>query len=213
MTILAWFEQYARPFPWRQPGLTAYDIIISEVLLQRTTAAAVSKVYPLFLLNYPNWQSLANADINTLAENIAGLGLQLQRSRRLQALACSMVANQCILPQERAQLDIMPFMGQYIANAVELLIHKKNKPLLDVNMARVLERYFGARKLKDIRYDPYLQKLAHDIVDHPKSKEINWAILDFAAIICQARKPKCNICVFQTTCQYYLITKKTRVDN
>ena len=32
-------------------------------------------------------------------------------------------------------------------------------------MARVLERYFGPRNLADIRYDPYLQELAHKVVD------------------------------------------------
>ena len=50
-------------------------------------------------------------------------------------------------------------------------------------MSRVLERFFGKRKLSDIRYDPYLQKLSAIIVEHHKTKEINWAILDFASFV------------------------------
>ncbi len=45
-----------------------------------------------------------------------------------------------------------------------LLCNRKPRPLLDVNMSRVLERYFGPRSLADIRYDPYLQNLAQRLV-------------------------------------------------
>jgi A/G-specific adenine glycosylase len=69
-------------------------------------------------------------------------------------------------------------------------------------MSRLLERYFGKRKMADIRYDPYLQKLSYKIVNHNNSKEINWAILDFAAIICKAQKPLCNECIFLKDCSY-----------
>jgi len=77
------------------------------------------------------------------------------------------------------------------------------KPLLDVNMARVLERYFGPRQLTDIRYDPYLQNLSHQVVNHENSKQINWAILDFAALICKSRNPKCVTCFLSAGCKYY----------
>ena len=45
-----------------------------------------------------------------------------------------------------------------------LLCHNQPFPMIDVNMARVLERYFGTRKLVDIRYDNYLQSLAKRVV-------------------------------------------------
>jgi len=61
-------------------------------------------------------------------------------------------------------------------------------------MARVLERYFGPRKLADIRYDPYLQKLAHRVVDCEAPAAVNWAILDLAALVCKARGPRCSQC-------------------
>ncbi|MDQ3111021.1 MAG: hypothetical protein M3R17_14095 [Bacteroidota bacterium] len=58
-------------------------------------------------------------------------------------------------------------MGQYIANAVELVVFNQPSPLIDVNMARVIELFFGARKMADIRYDPWLQGLAYRLVNHP----------------------------------------------
>jgi hypothetical protein len=37
--------------------------------------------------------------------------------------------------------------------------------------------------LADIRDDPYLQKLASDVVDYDKALLVNWASLDFAALV------------------------------
>ena len=107
------------------------------------------------------------------------------------------------LPKDRYELESIPFLGQYIANAIELIIFKQPSPLVDVNMARLLERYFQKRKMADIRYDPFIQKLSKKIVDNPKSKEINWAILDYAALICTARNPKCDLCKLALNCNYY----------
>lgn len=107
------------------------------------------------------------------------------------------------IPSKREELENIPFMGQYISNAVQLIIQNKRLPLIDVNMSRVLERYFKERELVDIRYDPYLQDLARKIVDHVDAKEMNWAILDFASLICKARNPACNNCMLAVNCTFY----------
>lgn len=198
--ILQWFTENKRNFPWRLSGLSSYKIIISEVLLQRTKAETVSKFYDRFVVDYPNWDSLFKANLNDIEEYLRPIGLHMQRASRLHKLAEYMVKNGEVLPERRIDLEKIPFMGQYIANAVELQIFNKRMPLLDVNMARVLERFFGPRKLADIRYDSYLQNLALKVVNHPKTKEINWAILDFSALICKARKPICLICPLSEKC-------------
>ncbi|MES2680874.1 MAG: hypothetical protein V4635_13365 [Bacteroidota bacterium] len=106
------------------------------------------------------------------------------------------------LPKEKEELEKISFFGQYIVNAVLMFIHGEPAPLLDVNMSRVLERFFRKRKLADIRYDPYLQILSHEIVSHKNPKDINWAILDFAALVCKP-KPLCPICPLKENCSAY----------
>ncbi|MDB5003894.1 MAG: hypothetical protein JWQ34_2119 [Mucilaginibacter sp.] len=201
--LLAWFKKNRRDFPWRLDGLTSYQLIISEILLQRTKAETASNFYSLFIAEFPDWKSLANSSQENLSAFLRPIGLYNQRATRLIQLAKHMLALNSKIPLERERIDKIPFMGQYIANAVELLIHERQKPLIDVNMARVLERYFGPREKADIRYDDYLQTLAHRVVKHENSKEISWAILDFAAIICQARKPKCLECSLSENCKFF----------
>ena len=201
--LLAWYKSSGRRFYWRRKGLSQYQYVIAEVLLQRTKAETVAKFYPLFVIEYPNWVSLANANLKDIEVYLKPIGLYTQRALRLQRLAIEMVKRKGRLPRDRQDLESIPFMGQYIANAVELVIFNQPTPLVDVNMARVIERFFGPRKMADIRYDPYLQDLAYKLVSHNQAKYINWAVLDFAALICQARKPKCNICILRQNCYYY----------
>lgn len=205
-TLLKWYNTGGRHFPWRNKRLTHYQIIIAETLLQRTKAETVSKFYSQFIKDFPNWTSLAQADTAEIEQYLKPIGLYRQRAKRLKSLALEMVKRKGKLPRDRAELESIPFMGQYIANAVELIIYKQPSPLIDVNMARLLERYFGKRKMADIRYDPYLQKLSYIIVKHSKAKEINWAILDFAAIICKANNPHCIICPLRQNCALYKLS-------
>ncbi|NCI48484.1 hypothetical protein GWC95_01025 [Sediminibacterium roseum] len=201
--ILEWYKSNGRNFLWRKKGLTNYQYVIAEVLLQRTKAETVAKFYPDFIRNFPNWLSIASGSAYQLEEFLKPVGLYRQRSKRLMNLAKEMVKRNGRLPKERGELESIPFMGQYIANAVELVIFNEQKPLIDVNMSRVLERFFGERRKSDIRYDSYLQELAHEIVRSMHSKSINWAILDFAAKVCKT-KPLCPICPIKNKCLYFV---------
>jgi A/G-specific adenine glycosylase len=177
--ILKWYSKNGRKFPWRNKSATNYERIISEVLLQRTKAETISKFFPVFIKKYPSWKKLATASKKELEKTLKPIGLHKQRSVRLYAFAQEMKKRKSRFPKNRAKIEEIPFVGQYIANAIELFLFNRPRPLLDVNMARVLEIHFGKRKLADIRYDPDLQELAHKIVNHKKAKEINWGILDY----------------------------------
>lgn len=202
--LLDWFKRNGRNFPWRKEGKTEYEVIIAEILLQRTKAITVTKYYPVFLKKYPNWQILSLANEDELQEMLKPLGLHVQRAKRLFKLSKEMKNRGGRFPKTRSEMEQMPMIGQYIANAIELLIKGQKKPLLDVNMARVLERYFGPRKLADIRYDPYLQEISYRVVDINNPKYINWAILDYAQLVCKAKNPLCRECLLFEKCKFFL---------
>ena len=202
--ILDWYKANGRHFPWRNPSATNYVKIISEVLLQRTKAETVVKFFPTFIKKYPSWRQLGNATEIELQNFLKPLGLYNQRGSRLYKLAQEMKKRNGRFPENRDAVEEIPMMGQYITNAFELFILNRPSPLLDVNMARVLERYFGSRKLSDIRHDPYLQVLSKKVVEHKKLKEINWAILDYGSEICRKIAPKCELCKLKNECNYKL---------
>src|SRR5438876_9953729 len=73
--LLSWFARNGRSFPWREPGRTPYEVVVAEILLQRTTAAGVARAYSRFVERYPSWVALAQAPLNGLENALRPLGL------------------------------------------------------------------------------------------------------------------------------------------
>lgn len=200
--LLDWFADYGRDLPWRSARTSIFEKICVEVLLQRTRAETVAGVYWRFFEMYPSWDALAAAPIPELEEALKPIGLWRRRAQSIHALATYAAAHCGQFPSERSKLMTVPAVGQYVANAILLFEHDIPSPLVDANMARVLERYLKPRKLADIRHDPWLQEAAQFLVDCDEPVNVNWASLDFAAAVCRARKPICEACPFRARCNY-----------
>jgi len=198
--LLKWYANNGKKFPWRQRSASKYRLVISELLLQRTRAEMVANMLNVFLSEYPSWKRLAEATESDIGQIIQPIGLWKRRSQTLRQLAIEMANRNGRFPRTRAEIEALPGVGQYVANAILLLCHGQPQPLLDTNMARVLERVFGPRKLADIRYDPYLQELALEIVQCKEAKKLNWAILDLAASKCLSKNPHCDSCPLNRIC-------------
>lgn len=203
--LLAWFTENGRAFLWRRPSATDFQVVIAELLLQRTRAEAVASLYPGFLRAFPSWRAIDRAGLGELELLLRPFGLWRRRSVAIHALAGEMSRRHGRFPRDRSEIESLPGIGQYIANAVLLFCHGQPQPLLDVNMARVLERVFGRRKLADIRYDPYLQGLASVVIDCCSPKQMNWAILDLAAMVCRS-EPRCTECPARGICRHACAT-------
>ena len=173
-----------------------------EVLLQRTRASTVAAIYPMFFNRFRDWQDIADAGIPELEFVFKPLGLWRRRARSLNALASYAADRKGAFPKSMEELLQVPGVGQYVANAILLFQHGQCRPLIDVNMVRVIERYIRPRRLADIRYDPFLQAAAHWLVRGPDPIRVNWATLDFADAVCKPQKPRCCSCQLRSWCNY-----------
>lgn len=191
-----------RRFPWRKASASDYAKIISEVLLQRTRAEVVAAFLPGFLKLYPSWKAIASGKPSDLRKRLKPIGLWRRRASSLENLSREMATRRGVFPRKREEIERLPNVGQYIANAILLLCYGEPEPLLDVNMARLLERFFGPRTLSDIRYDPYLQSLAKAVVNSSDPVLMNWAILDHATLICKITAPRCLDCPLLSRCRF-----------
>lgn len=202
--LLDWYAMSRRPFPWRQRGVTNYERIVVEILLQRTRAETVAVFLPNFLMNFPDWEALASADLSMLEAVLKPIGLWRRRALPMIALAKEIVRMGGRWPNDRHQLEALPAVGQYVANSVLLFVYKRREPLLDASMARLLRRYFGLSPQKaDIRYDKVLHLTASLVLTWQDPVEVNWAMLDLAATICRPRIPKCSNCPLLGGCWFY----------
>ncbi|MDF1538818.1 MAG: hypothetical protein P1Q69_07945, partial [Candidatus Thorarchaeota archaeon] len=67
--MVRWFGKYGRNFPWRESS-NPFHILVAEMMLRRTTAAAVSRIYPEFMRVYPDASSLSNSSLQDIKESV-----------------------------------------------------------------------------------------------------------------------------------------------
>lgn len=198
--LVGWASENGRDLPWRNARADTYEKIVVEVLLQRTTASAVARSYRGFFEKFPDWDALANANLSELEEFLRPLGLWRRRAAALTGLARFVSKTGGEFPSDPKDHEKIPAVGQYVSNAILLFQHGRAAPLLDVNMARVIERFIRPRRLADIRHDPWLQAAARWYARGDEVVDANWAMLDFAALVCRARKPTCGSCPVRARC-------------
>lgn len=190
--ILVWGREHARSFPWRRTGRGDYELVIAEVLLQQTRAEKVAETIGSVLELCPTWHDLARVPEAELAEVLRPLGLFRRRAQSLRAMANAVCEHG--LPREAKALEQLPGLGQYIARAIAVQLAGERVAPIDTNVARIIERVFGPRRLADLRYDPCLQELALDLVPQDDPASYLLGLLDFGAMVCRTRAPRCEDC-------------------
>lgn len=201
--LLSWFASEGRQFPWRKAPASPYVQLVVEILLQRTRAETVAAFLPRFLEKYPGWATLAETSLPELSTDLQPIGLWRRRAPALQGLAKELVRRGLTWPKSRQELQQIPAVGQYVANAALLFIHGEPHPLMDSSMARLLRRHFVILPEKaDIRYDTALHTVAYQVLRKGDTVILNWAMLDIAARYCMPRTPKCSDCPLKRSCAH-----------
>ena len=203
--ILAWHKKNNRNYlSWRETS-DPYKILVAEVLLQKTDAPKVNQIYSEFIKEYPDVTSLSKTSVEAIRGVIKPLGLYHHRSHRLKKMALQIIErHRGSIPDKKKDLMGLKGVGEYTSNAVLCFGFKRDVPLIDTNFVRVFSRILGYNSKKTRPWtDAKLWEFAEDVIPNGKAKEFNWAVLDFASLICRARNPKHDICPFQRYCVYY----------
>ena len=199
--LLTWAEQNLRDYPWRNTN-NSYHILVAECLLQRTDADTVAPVYETLLTRYPSLNELAIAEVKDIAAILQPLGLFF-RAKRLSQTAQTIVAqHQGEIPNSQTELLKLPGIGIYTARAILSQAFGQSAAVMDTNVARIIERFFGIKGERVKSRCKILWSAADTVA--PKSQVGHWnlSLLDFGALICTARKPKCSQCPLAAKCHW-----------
>ncbi|PNX49933.1 MAG: hypothetical protein BV458_14105 [Thermoplasmata archaeon M9B2D] len=197
-SLVKWFSTNGRDFPWRSTT-DPYHILIAEMLLRRTTATAVSRIYPDFMMRFEQPDQLAKANIRTIASIIRSLGLQNVRAQHLKKTAlCIIKEYNGSIPQAFEKLKILPGVGEYVASAVLNFSYHIPTPLVDGNTVHLMSRVFG------LTFTGPNDHKAWDFVESfnlgNQNRAFYWGVIDLVALVCLRKSPRCNICPLQDVC-------------
>ena len=205
--MVRFYKKEGRRFPWRNAN-DPYVILVSELLLQKTTAAQVVKVLDEFLRRWPSVADLALADLGDIEKTIGELGLR-KRARFLKEIAAKILTDYGGKVPRGEDLTGLKGVGIYTSNAVRCFAFGERVPVVDANVARVLRRYFGISGKKPAYADRELWELAGVILPARGYKEFNYGLLDVSAKYCRP-KPFCNRCPLEPHCSYAIKHSKER---
>jgi len=200
--LLSWYRRNGRDLPWRRTS-DPYHILVSEVMLQQTQVDRVLPKYHEWLEKYPSLQALADAPETDVTETWRPLGYNI-RPRRLHAIARESVARYGgELPDDEETLRSFKGIGAYTAGAIRSFAFRERAAILDTNVARVLFRVFvGKGEPKSHAMKRHLWTVSDTLVPTREVFDFNQALMDFGAMICVARNPRCLVCPMARDCSW-----------
>jgi A/G-specific adenine glycosylase len=201
--LLAWYRRHGRDLPWRKTS-DPYHILVSEIMLQQTQVDRVLPKYGEWLDKYPSLEALAAAPEQDVTATWYPLGYNI-RPKRLQMIARESVTRYGgQLPADEETLRSFKGIGAYTAGAIRSFAFRERAAILDTNVARVLFRVFVAKgDPKSHAMKRHLWHLSETLVPVRHVFDFNQALMDFGAMVCVARNPKCLVCPMTKSCQAF----------
>lgn len=186
------------------------DTLVETILSQNTTDLNSHKAFQKLKRAYPAWESMLGEDPDKIASIIRSGGLAPMKARRiLDALA--------FIRKERGRLDLdflrkmrpaeaeawlaqMKGVGPKTRGIVLLFALKMPAFPVDTHIHRVTKRIglIGNR----VNREKAQEEMARLV---PASEYYNFHInlIEHGRAVCQARRPKCEVCKICNLCDYY----------
>ena len=137
--LLSWYAKVKKPLPWRQSP-TAYEVWISEIMLQQTRIEAAIPYYKRFVDALPDVRALASVDDESLMKLWEGLGYY-SRARNLKKAAVKVMTEfGGELPRTARELGALEGIGPYTAGAIASIAFGEPSAAVDGNVLRVIMR-------------------------------------------------------------------------
>lgn len=233
--------QHDRDMPWRQPWMDvdaplpkrvhtmtseaahttprtealqkrAYEVWISEIMLQQTRVETVRSYWRAWMEKWPTIQALANASVDDVLAAWRGLGYY-GRARRIHEAAQKVMRELggCLPEYADALGRDIPGVGPYTAGAISSIVFGHAVPILDGNVARVLSRQTGlyadprAKSTTDLQWE--LARLLVESVAPARPSDVpgrwNQGLMELGSTLCTPTRPSCEACPIQATCRAY----------
>ncbi|WP_422750015.1 A/G-specific adenine glycosylase [Mycobacterium sp. WMMD1722] len=191
--LLAWYAREQRDLPWRRPGVSAWQILVSEFMLQQTPVARVEPIWRDWIARWPTPSATAQAGAADVLRAWGRLGYP-RRAKRLHECATTIATDHGdVVPADVDVLLTLPGVGAYTARAVACFAYRQRVPVVDTNVRRVIARAVhgrpdGPASVRD------LDDAAALLPEGDTAPTFSVAVMELGATVCTARSPRCGGC-------------------
>jgi A/G-specific adenine glycosylase len=204
-TIVDWYATAARDLPWRRPGVDAWAVLLSEVMLQQTPVARVEPVWREWLDRWPTPADLAAATPADVIRAWGKLGYPRRALRLREAAVAIGERHGGVVPADVESLEALPGVGTYTARAVACFGYGSPQPVVDTNVRRVVARLVhGRAEAATARAADLADIAALAPADPQRAVRFSVAAMELGALVCIAGTPRCGVCPVRDRCAWRL---------
>lgn len=194
--LLKWYSETARDLPWRREGVSAWQILMSEIMLQQTPVVRVAPIWEEWVERWPVPSAMAASSQAEVLRAWGKLGYP-RRALRLHECAGVLAAEHGdVVPEDVDTLLSLPGIGSYTARAVACFAYGQRVPVVDTNVRRVVARAVHGNA------EPGNPSNTRDLADvaallprtRARAATYSAALMELGALICTARNPNCENC-------------------
>ena len=180
-------------------------------MLQQTQVKTVIPYFNKFVKNIPNLKAMSLSKEKKILKLWEGLGYY-RRAKNLHKTSKIITKNyNNKIPEQFEEIIKLPGVGKYTANILLALIYNQPRIGIDGNVKRIFLRLFN----KNIEKTEITFK--KNLIRENRNSDIAEALMEFGAIICKPKDPKCDICNLKKNCKFFnrknknLLIRKKRV--
>ena len=177
---------------------TPFELLIATRLSAQCTDARVNLVTPALFEKYRTLEDYAQADSEDIAEIIHSCGFFRQKSKDIVGMAQKILSDfDGKVPDNIEDLTTLPGVGRKTANLICGDVYGKPAIVADTHLIRISNR-LGLVATKD----PYKVEIElKKLLPPEESNDFCHRAVLHGRAICDARKPKCDICPMTQFCK------------
>ena len=186
-----------------------YYRLLSEFMLQQTQVETVIPYFNKFTKKFKTLKELSKCSEKEILKLWEGLGYY-RRARNLLTSSKLLVKEyKSKLPDEIKEIKKLPGVGDYTANALLGLIHNEPTIAVDGNVKRVFTRLLNKKEAK-INFEKFIKLNKKILFNTKRNSDFVEALMEFGALICKPKNPKCGICNLNKICKYFNSSNKIK---
>ncbi len=177
---------------------SALDLLVATILSAQCTDERVNQVTESLFRKYRTAEEYANADPERFEQEIHPTGFFRNKTKSILAMARALVERHGgRVPQTMEELVKLPGVGRKTANVVLGTAFGKNEGIVvDTHVQRIARRLDLTRQSDPIKVEQDLMRL----VPRRQWTRFSHTLIHHGRQICQARRPKCEICPVNDLC-------------
>ena len=176
------------------------ELLVAAMLSAQCTDERVNLVTEKLFKKYKTAEDYARANIQELENDIRSAGFYRNKARNLIA-ACKIIVEQfnSRVPLTMHELTKLPGIGRKTANVVLAGYGKNEGIAVDTHVARVSRRIGLTENSNPLKIERDLMR----IVPRENWERFSLLLIYHGRAICNARRPKCEICIISKFCDYF----------